>query len=164
MTLEVGPGLPAWWLRVAIGLVGAAVLGLLLVQGLVFALVIVFAVLVAVTVALPSSPGMTVLVGAAALAVGFHDGTDVSVVAVLLIPLLHLGHVLTAIAGVIPLGARVHLSALRRPLRRYLLIQVAVLALVAVAVLLPAGRVDPIVEVAGLLAAAAIALVALPRR
>jgi len=39
-----------------------------------------------------------------------------------------------------------------------------VLALVAVVLVLPAGRIDPIVEVAGLLAAAGIALVALPRR
>ena len=82
----------------------------------------------------------------------------------LLIPVLHLGHVLAAIAGVLPVGARVHLAAFRRPLRRYLLIQIGVLALVAVAVLLPAGRIDPIVEVAGLLAAAGVALVALPRR
>jgi hypothetical protein len=164
MTMELKPGLSAWWLRAAIAVVGAAVLGALELQGLGFSLMIVFAVVLAVTVAMPSSPGMTVLIGGAAVATAFMDGNNLSVEAVLLIPLLHLGHVLAGIAGVLPVGARLHLSAFRRPLRRYLLIQVAVLALVAVAVLLPAGRIDPIVEVAGLLAAAGIALVALPRR
>ncbi|MBB5894807.1 hypothetical protein [Kutzneria kofuensis] len=164
MTMELEPGLSAWWLRAAIGVVGAAVVGLLALQGLGFSLLIVFAVVVAVTVAMPSSPGMTVLIGGAALATAFMDGDSIGFEAVLLIPLLHLGHLLAGIAAVLPATARLHLSAFRQPLRRYLLIQVAVLALVAVAVLLPAGRVDPIVEVAGLLAAAGIALVALPRR
>jgi len=163
MTLELRPGLPGWWLRAAIGLLGALVIVVLAVQGLGSSMVIVFGVVVAVTVALPSSPAMTVLIGGAAIATAFMDGVDVSVEAVLLIPLLHLGHVLSAIAGVLPLDSRLHLSAFRRPLRRYLLIQVAVLALVAVAVLLPAGRIDPIIEVAGLLAAAGVALIALPR-
>ncbi|MFC0431787.1 hypothetical protein [Kutzneria buriramensis] len=164
MTLELKPGRPAWWLRAAIAAIGAAVVGILALQGLGFGLMIVFAVLAAVAVALPSSPGMTVFIGATALATAFLDGSSVGVAAVLLIPLLHLGHVLAGIAGVIPIGARLHLSAFRRPLRRYLLVQVSVLALVAVAVLLPAGRIDPIVEVAGLLAAAGIGLLALPRR
>ena len=117
-----------------------------------------------VAVAMPASPGMTVLIGGAAVATGFLDGSTLSVEAVLLIPLLHLGHVSAGIAGVLPVSARLHLSAFRRPLRRYLLIQVSVLALVAVVLVLPAGRIDPIVEVAGLLAGAGIALVALPRR
>jgi hypothetical protein len=164
MTMELRPGLPAWWLRAAIAVVGVAVLGALELQGLGFSLMIVFGVVLAVAVAMPSSPGMTVLIGGAALATAFMDGNSLSVEAVLLIPLLHMGHVLAGIAGVLPVGARLHLSAFRRPLRRYLQIQAAVLALVAVAVLLPAGRIDPIVEVAGLLAAAGIALVALPRR
>jgi hypothetical protein len=124
----------------------------------------VFSVILVVAVAMPASPGMTVLIGGAAAATGFMDGSTLSVEAVLLIPLLHMGHVLAGIAGVLPIGARLHLSAFRRPLRRYLLIQVSVLALVAVVLVLPAGRIDPIVEVAGLLAAAGIALVALPRR
>ncbi len=163
MTLELRPGLPGWWLRVAIGVIGLLVLAVLAVQGLGMSLLIVFGGVVAVSVALPSSPGMTVLIGGAALATAFLDGADVSVEAVLLIPLLHLGHVLSAIAGVLPINSRLHLSAFRRPLRRYLFIQVGVLALVAVAVLLPAGQVSPLIEVVGLLAAAGVALVALPR-
>jgi hypothetical protein len=164
MTMELRPGLSAWWLRAAIAVVGLAVLGVLELQGLGFSLMIVFGVVLVVTVALPASPGMTVLIGGAALATAFMDVDTLSVEALLLIPLLHLGHVLAGIAGVVPVGARLHLSAFRRPLRRYLQIQVAVLALAAVALVLPAGRIDPIVEVAGLLAAAGIALVALPRR
>lgn len=164
MTMELRPGLSAWWLRAAIAVVGLAVLGVLELQGLGFSLMIVFGVVLVVTVALPASPGMTVLIGGAALATAFMDVDTLSVEALLLIPLLHLGHVLAGIAGVVPVGARLHLSAFRRPLRRYLLIQVSVLALAAVALVLPAGRIDPIVEVAGLLAAAGIALVALPRR
>jgi hypothetical protein len=164
MTMELRPGLSAWWLRAAIAVVGLAVLGVLELQGLGFSLMIVFGVVLVVTVALPASPGMTVLIGGAALATAFMDVDTLSVEALLLIPLLHLGHVLAGIAGVVPVGARLHLSAFRRPLRRYLLIQVAVLALAAVTLVLPVGRIDPIVEVAGLLAAAGIALVALPRR
>ena len=165
MTLELRPGLPGWWLRAAIGVVGALVLVLLGVQGIGLSMLIVFGAVAAVTVAVPSSPAMTVLIGGAAVATAFLDGaTTLGVEALLLIPVLHLGHVLAAIAGMLPLGSRLHLSAFRRPLRRYLLIQVAVLVLVAVAVLLPAGRIEPIVEVAGLLAAAGIALLALPRR
>ncbi|QUQ72271.1 hypothetical protein [Kutzneria sp. CA-103260] len=163
MTLELRPGVSGWWLRVVIGLLGVLVLVLLTAQGLGFSMLIVFGVVVAVAAALPSSPAMTVLIGGAAIATAFMDGTDVSVEAVLLIPVLHLGHVLSAIAGVLPIDSRLHLSAFRRPLRRYLLIQIGVLALVAVAVLLPAGQVDPIIEVAGLLAAAGVALLALPR-
>lgn len=164
MTMELRPGLSAWWLRAAIAVVGLTVLGLLELQGLGFSLMIVFLVVLAITVAMPAAPGMTVLIGGAAMATAFMDGSTLSVEAVLLIPLLHLGHVLAGVAGVLPIGARLHLSAFRRPLRRYLLIQVSVLALVGVALVLPAGRIDPIVEVAGLLAAAGIALVALPRR
>jgi hypothetical protein len=164
MTMELRPGLSAWWLRAAIAVVGAAVLGVLELQGLGFSLMIVFAVVLAVAVAMPASPGMTVLIGGAALATAFMDDSTLSVEALALIPLLHLGHVLAGIAAVLPVGARLHLAAFRRPLRRYLLIQVSVLALAAVALVLPAGRIDPIVEVAGLLAAAGIALVALPRR
>ncbi|HEY0501655.1 MAG TPA: hypothetical protein VGD48_38315 [Kutzneria sp.] len=164
MTMELRPGLSAWWLRAAIAVVGAAVLGVLELQGLGFSLMIVFAVVLAVAVAMPASPGMTVLIGGAALATAFMDDSTLSVEALALIPLLHLGHVLAGIAAVLPVGARLHLAAFRRPLRRYLLIQVSVLALAAVALVLPAGRIDPIVEVAGLLAAAGVALVALPRR
>ena len=164
MTMELKPGLSGWWLRAAIAVVGVAVLGVLELQGIGFSLLIVFGVILVVAVAMPASPGMTVLIGGAAVATAFRDGSTLSVEAVLLIPLLHLGHVLAGIAGVLPVGSRLHLSAFRRPLRRYLLIQVSVLALVAVVSVLPAGRIDPIVEVAGLLAAAGIALVALPRR
>jgi hypothetical protein len=164
MTVEVRPGLPAWWLRAAIGVVGLAVLGVLVAHGLGVSLLIVFGIVVVVTVAIPSSPAMTLFIGGTALSIAFLDGADVSVAAVLLIPLLHLGHVLAAIAGVLPIGARLHLGAFRRPLRRYLLIQAGVLLLAAVAVLLPAGRIDPVIEVAGLLAAVGIALLALPRR
>jgi hypothetical protein len=164
MTMELRPGLSAWWLRAAIAVVGAAVLGVLELQGLGFSLMIVFAVVLAVAVAMPASPGMTVLIGGAALATAFMDDSTLSVEALALIPLLHLGHVLAGIAAVLPVGARLHLAAFRRPLRRYLLIQVSVLALAAVALVLPAGRIDPIVEVGGLLAAAGVALVALPRR
>ncbi|MFI9385949.1 hypothetical protein [Kutzneria sp. NPDC052558] len=163
MTLDLRPGLPGWLLRAAIGLLGVLVVIVLAGQGLGFAMQVVLLLVVAVSVALPSSPAMTVLIGAAAVATAFLDGADVSVSAVLLIPLLHLGHMLSAIAAVLPLDSRLHLSAFRRPLRRYLLIQVAVLALVVVAVLLPAGRIDPLVEAAGFLAAAGIALLALPR-
>lgn len=160
----LGRGLPAWWLRVAIAAVSAAMIGLSAVHGLSFPLILVFAVVAAVAVLLPSSPAMTVLIGVVAVAAAILDGDVVDPTVVALIPLVHFGHVVAGVAGVIPLRSRLHLSAFRAPVRRFLLIQVAVLLLAAVAVVVPAGDSDALVEVLGLVAVAAIAVLALPKR
>jgi hypothetical protein len=69
--------------------------------------------------------------------------------------------VTSAVAAVVPRGARVHLPALRRTAHRFLAVQAGVFALVGVAALLPHGTTPAHLEVATVLGVAALAALAI---
>jgi hypothetical protein len=83
-----------------------------------------------------------------------------------LVVLLHLLHVLSAYAAIIPIGSRVHLEALKAPAKRFAIVQLSVFALAGVVMLSPGGRTDEPAEVIGLVCAAGlvVGVVALMRR
>ena len=66
------------------------------------------------------------------------------------IPLLHLVHLTAAISALLPVRSVIRPAALVAPARRFVLVQVAVFAVVAVAEVLPTGRNTTVVELAGL--------------
>jgi glucan phosphoethanolaminetransferase (alkaline phosphatase superfamily) len=144
-------------LRAAIGVAAAAVGGVLAVHGVEWPALALYGLLVAAAVAIPASAAVAVIIGYPAAAMAFV-GDDRSWAGVFaLVVLLHLVHVLAAYAAIIPIGSRVHPEALRAPAKRFATVQLCVLALGAVVILLPGGRTDAVVEIAGL--ACAIGLV-----
>lgn len=150
---EVGVGLPAWVLRAAIGLVAGAVAGVLAVVGVEWPALALYGALVVVAMVVPASAAVALVIGYPAAAVVF--GTDErwwpGVFA--LVTLLHLLHVLSAYAAILPIGSRVHLDALKAPAKRFAAVQLSVLAFAVVVLLLPGGRTEEAVEVVGLLCA-----------
>jgi hypothetical protein len=156
--LMVGRGVPGLVLRGAVVVIGLAIVLVPLTTGITAG---VFAVLVPVVLAAayaPASPAPSVIVVVAALMVTLADGDPLRAEVLVLIPLVHLFHVTCGLAGVFPAAGRVHLGALRAPILRFLLVQAVMAVVVALAAVLPAGRTAPVVEVAGLLALAGVAL------
>ncbi|MCE6994430.1 hypothetical protein LZG04_06355 [Saccharothrix sp. S26] len=148
--VELGAGLPAWVLRAAIAVVAAVVVGVLAVNGVEWPALVLYGVLVVAAVAIPASAAVALIIGypAAAMVFGGDERSWPSVL--VLVVLLHLLHLLSAYAALLPIGSRVHLDALKVPAKRFALVQLSVLAFAGVVLLLPGGRTDEAVEVAGL--------------
>ncbi len=153
-------GLPAWTLRVLTALTCTAIALLLAANGVQGVSLGFFAVVSLAAVAVPASAAPALVIGFAAIAVVFTDGGPFRPTVLLMVVLLHLVHVACAIAALVPPRSRLHLRALRAPARRFLATQVLVFTLAGVAGLLPSGGTEPVVEVAGLLAAVGLAVAA----
>jgi hypothetical protein len=159
--VELGRGWPGWVLRAVVLLAGLGAVSVLLGDGIapfVLALMYLFAVLVP---ALPATPAPAILIGAVAIAVTLVGGDPLRPEVLVEIPLLHLLHVSSALAAFTPVRAIVQPRALLAATRRFAAVQVVVFAVVAVAALLPTGRNTTVVELAGLVASTAIALLAI---
>jgi len=151
-------GVPGWVLRAAVGVVGLAVAAVLYAEGVSFTPLALYVALVGITVAIPASAAVLLLIGYPAVAMAVQGGAPVRPGVLVLVALLHLLHLLCAYAALIPTHARVHLDALRAPALRFLLVQAGVLLLAVLVLLLPGGRTDAVVEVLGV--AGAVGLVA----
>lgn len=153
MRVELGAGLPAWVLRASIGVVGGAVAAVLAANGVEWPALALYGALVVVAAAIPASAAVALIIGypAAAMVVATDEPSWPGVFA--LVVLLHLLHVLSAYAALVPVGSRVHPDALRAPAKRFAAVQLPVLALGVVLLLLPGGRTDAAVEVVGLVCA-----------
>ncbi|GLZ34547.1 hypothetical protein Lesp02_67340 [Lentzea sp. NBRC 105346] len=116
----------------------------------------IFAALAVVTVLLPASAAPALVIAFAAVVMVFADGHPLRLGVLLLIPLLHLVHITSALAAVVPVRAAVAVDALKAPARRFVIIQAIVLGLAAVARLLPDGPTPAPVEVLGLGACAVV--------
>ncbi|WP_158842433.1 hypothetical protein [Saccharothrix deserti] len=150
MRAELGVGLPGWVLRAAIGVVAAGVAGVLAANGVEWPALALYGVLAVAAMAIPASAAVALIIGYPAAAMVFA-GDEPSWPGVLaLVVLLHLLHVLSAYAAIIPLSSRVHPEALKAPAKRFAAVQLSVLVLAAVVLLLPGGRTDEAVEVIGL--------------
>ncbi len=121
--------------------------------------VLVAGLLLAAVVAAPGSGATTIVLLLLAVLVLDSDP------GLLLLPvaaLVHLVHVLAAVAGLGPAATRFEIAALVPTARRYALAQVAVLPVLAVALLVPrGGGLPPALEVLAALAAAVLVAVVL---
>ncbi|TDQ04242.1 hypothetical protein [Labedaea rhizosphaerae] len=158
-TGELGRGLPAILLRVLIALTCLGIVGVLALDHTEPAGVLVVAVVAVLSIGLPASPSPALLIVLAAGLIVVGHKEPLSLAALAMIPLVHLLHVSCGIAGMLPLRARVHLAALRRPAVRYLMVQTGVFLVAGIAALLPEGATPAVLEVLALLSVAALGLV-----
>jgi hypothetical protein len=140
-------------LRAAIGVVAAVVAGVLAANGAEWVALALYALLVVAAMAVPASAAVALIIGYPAAAM-VYLGDEPSWPGVFaLVVLLHLLHVLSAYAAILPVGSRIHLNALKAPAKRFAVVQLCVLAFGVVVLLLPGGRTDEPVEVVGLVCA-----------
>ncbi|WP_434450830.1 hypothetical protein [Lentzea sp. E54] len=111
---------------------------------------LIVAVLTALTVLMPGSAGAALLIGYAALAMAFGDGHPVRLGVLIMIPALHLIHVTSALAAVVPVKTRIDPAALKTPARRFAIVQAITFVVAAVAAVVPSGANMGLVEVLGL--------------
>jgi hypothetical protein len=158
---ELGGGWPGWVLRVVVLLAGAGALAVQEPAGVEIGVLIGMAVLAVLSAVVPSTPAPAVLIAAVIVVVTAHSGDPLRWSVLAEIPLLHLIHTATALSAIIPVRALVAPAALRRPATRFLAVQAAAFAVVGFAALLPADRNPAVVEIAGLLGATALSLLAI---
>jgi hypothetical protein len=156
---ELGRGLPAVLLRALIAVACLGIIGVLALDHNETAGLLFVAAIAVLTVSLPASPAPALLIVVAAGLVVVNHSEPLSPAALAMIPLAHLVHVLCAIAGMLPLRARVHLAALKRPAVRYLMVQTGVFLIAGIAALVPEGVTPAVLEVLALLSVAALGLV-----
>jgi hypothetical protein len=152
--VELGRGLPGWLPRVVLL---AAGVGAVLAQagsGPGWGLLLVLAVFAVLASVFPSSPAPAVLIAAVAVMVTATTGSPLRAEVLVEIPLLHLVHLSAALAGIVPVLARIQPAALRAPGFRFLLVQLVTFGVAGLAALLPTGRNSAQIEVAGLVAVA----------
>jgi hypothetical protein len=159
--LELGPGWPAWSLRVVLLLAGVGSVVPLLGGGVAGVVLVVLFGLAVVTAALPATPAPALLIGAVAVAVTAVGGDPLRPAVLVEIPLVHLVHVVASLAALVPANAVLRPSVLVRPVRRFVLVQLSVFAVVGLAEVLPTGRNTTVVELAGLVAATGLVAVAI---
>ncbi|MGH3879137.1 MAG: hypothetical protein ACRDSK_19075 [Actinophytocola sp.] len=156
---RLGRGAPGWLLRAAVLATGSLVVAIPSTEGAMWGALFILGPAILASVYAPASPvPIAVVVGAALLAA--LTGDDPLRPAVLaLIPAVHLFHLSCAIAGVVPVRARVHPKAFVRPAIRFVVVQAVVFAFVGAAALLPAGQTPALLEVVALAGLVVIAVV-----
>ena len=164
--LELGSGVPGWLTRVAVAVVGGAIVAVLAAGGIAGAALGLLGLAAVLSVAMPSSPAPALVLVLVAFSVAVLGSDPFTVHVLVLIPLVHLFHVTCSIAGLLPGRARVHLAALRAPAVRFLAIQAGVFAFAGLLALVPVDRVSAPLEVLAIggVGAIAVALVWLLNR
>ncbi|MFD1151059.1 hypothetical protein, partial [Saccharothrix hoggarensis] len=147
-----------WVPSSAVGVVAAGVAGVLAANGVEWPALALYGALAVAAMAVPASAAVALIIGypAAAMVLTGDEPSWPGVLA--LVVLLHLLHVLSAYAAVLPLASRVHLNALAAPAKRFAAVQLSVLGLAAVVILLPGGRTAEAVEVVGIACAVGLVL------
>jgi hypothetical protein len=157
--LVVGRGFSAVTLRVAVLLVGIAIVFVPLQAGITVGTFVLLLPAVVASAYAPASPAPAAVIVIAAVLVAAAGGDALRGEVLALIPLTHLFHVLCGIAGAVPATGRIHPRALWRPALRFLGIQAVMAVLVALAAFLPVGPTAPLVEALALVGLAGVALV-----
>lgn len=111
---------------------------------------LVITALTVVTVLMPGSAGAALLIGYAALAMAFGEGHPLRLGVLVLIPALHLVHVTSALAAVVPVKTKIERAALKAPARRFAIVQAITFVVAAFAAVLPSGPNTGLAEVLGL--------------
>ncbi|QQQ77124.1 hypothetical protein IOD16_00745 [Saccharothrix sp. 6-C] len=153
MRAELGVGLPGWVLRASIVVVAAGAAWVLALNGVDWPALALYGALVLAAAAIPASAAVALIIGYPAAAMVFATDEPSWPGVFVLVVLLHLLHVLSAYAAVLPIGSRIHPVALKAPAKRFVAVQLSVLAFGVVVLLLPGGRTDAAVEVVGLVCA-----------
>jgi hypothetical protein len=156
---RLGPRVPGWMLRVAIGIVGAGLCVTQLPLGFWFGLGLVLAVLAAIAPRLSTAWALILLLGSSLL---WREPSPLNVTFYALLAGVHLLHLLASYALVVPIGGWLQLRAFTASLKRYLIVQVPLQLLTALALFAfspRAGHTLAAVPVVGI--AAGVALVAL---
>jgi hypothetical protein len=157
--LVVGRGFSALYLRAAILVVGVAIVVVPLREGVTIGTLVVLLPAVLASVYAPASPAPAGVVVVAAAMAALAGGDALRVEVLVLIPLVHLFHVVCGVTGAIPAAGRVHLRALRAPALRFLLVQAVIAGVVVLVAVLPSGPNLPLFEGVALVGLAAVALV-----
>jgi hypothetical protein len=159
---DAGASVPAWTMRLVVAVVAAGIVGVMRADGAPVALVVVGVLLALASVLSPGSAAPAGLSAAAAvISAAYTSGVQLRPAMLALVVLVHLLHVTSGLAAILPRGARLHVSALHRPLRRFVAVQIGVLALVGVASVIPGGPNPWHLEVIAILGMAGLAAVAL---
>ncbi|MGZ3140771.1 hypothetical protein ACVDFE_01960 [Lentzea chajnantorensis] len=111
---------------------------------------VVVAGLTALSVFLPASAGPALLIGYAAVTMAFGDGHPLRLGVLVMIPLLHLVHVTSALAAVVPVKTNVEPAALKAPARRFAIVQTITFVVAAFTAFIPSGTRTGLVELLGL--------------
>ncbi|HEX6352136.1 hypothetical protein [Actinophytocola sp.] len=156
--LLVGRGMPAVVLRVVILLVGAVIVLVPWREGAGVGTLVVLLPAVIASVYAPASPAPAGVVVSAAVLVTLSGGDPLRAEVLMLVPLVHLFHITCGLAGVVPVSGRVHLSALRAPVLRFVSVQAVMAVLIGLAAVLPTTRTHPLVEALGLAGLAGVAV------
>jgi len=153
-------GLPVWVVRTTVAVAIVAIGVLLAAQGVSGVLLGILGLVGTLCVLVPASPApaMVIIATAGSVALVAPDPLAVGVLA--LLPLVHVVHIGSAVAAVIPGTARIHLAALRPAMIRFVVVQLGTFALAGVAAIVPNATTPTVFEAAGLLGAALLALIA----
>ena len=154
---DCGVAVPAWSLRLAVAAVAAAMVAVLAADGLPGTPLVVAGLFGLATVLSPGSAAPAGFSALTALLALLGGGAQLRPTVLVLVFLVHLLHVTSALAAVVPRGARVHLPALRRAALRFAVIQAAVFTLAGFAALLPSGPTPAHLEIVATLAVAGLA-------
>jgi hypothetical protein len=111
---------------------------------------VIVAALTALSALMPGSAGPALLIGYAAVAMAFGDGHPLRIGVWLMIPALHLIHVTSAIAAVVPVKTKIELAALKAPVRRFAIVQAISFLVAAFAAFVPSGPHIGLLELLGL--------------
>jgi hypothetical protein len=157
--VELGATVPDWTLRLLLAAVAGMLCVVLSTEGVPPGGLIIFGLVGLAAIFVPASPAATVLgCGTAILLALYSEGDPVRPAVLACVVLVHLLHVVSGQAAVIPRGTRIHPRALRRPALRFVLIQAVVFALVGLAMLLPHAATPMLIEVGALLAVTSLAV------
>ncbi|MGW6933343.1 hypothetical protein ACWGE0_25025 [Lentzea sp. NPDC054927] len=137
-------------MRLAIVLAALPVALILHLQSETIAPLIIVTVLTALTVLMPGSAGAALLIGYAALAMAFADGHPLRLGVLVMIPALHLIHVTSALAAVVPVKTKIEPAALKAPVRRFAIVQALSFVVAGFAAFVPSGPNIGLVELLGL--------------
>jgi hypothetical protein len=137
-------------MRLAIVLAALPVALILHAQSHSVAPLLVVAALTALSVLMPASAGPALLIGYSALAMAFADGHPLRLGVLVMIPLLHLVHLTSAFAAVVPVKTSVEPAALKAPVRRFAIVQVLTFVVATFAAFVPPGTGIGLVELLGL--------------
>ncbi|WP_436493720.1 hypothetical protein [Actinokineospora sp. HUAS TT18] len=154
MVLDVGEGVSALWLRAVIAAASGGILLDIALHNPAPVPLIFAAFLALASTVIPSSPAPLLLILTAAATLTATIDTPFAPGVLLLIPLVHLLHLSTAIAALLPRKARIAPKALKPPLKRAAGTQAIVWLIAIIGAGIPDGRVPMILEVAGLLSIA----------
>lgn len=153
---------PDWILRFTLAAIAAGIVAVLSTEGVPPGALMILGLVALAALLVPASPAAAVLGGGAALLLAvYSDGDPVRPAVLSMIVLVHLLHVLTGLVAVIPVGSRVHLTALRRPARRFLAVQATVAVLALLAWQLPRSETPAVIEIAALLGVTGVAALVL---